>query len=233
MSVDIVYVASNSILFVIELIIFIFTYRIFKNTEGASLAYKKWAIATFLLLIGATIYVSFGILAGANETSNDSINEFHKILARTIQSLGFFYLPIGFLYLSRDLDIASINESSFRKYQIVFYSLIISIFIVSMLFLPFFDIIRPTGIVFNLMYVFIWVLSLTIFEKAYPILKTVNSCWSFLRIALWASLFHDVFYVLYLTFSDLIEPLILVTELFMAFGFIVGFYKLAKMVEAI
>ena len=84
MSIDTSYILSNAIGWIISFIVFFISFRIYKNTQGASLAYKKWAIATFLILMATTVYIISGLTIGGKDKSKADIKEIHKIIGFTI-----------------------------------------------------------------------------------------------------------------------------------------------------
>ncbi len=232
MAYDVLYILSNSILWIIQFFIFIICFDIYKNTKGASLAYKKWATGLFLLLLGSTIYLIFGVVFEANETSTRDINEFHKILGHAIEGFGYFYLPVGIMYLSKDMGFGKVNEDTIRKSQIIFFGAIISIFLILMSSIIYFSIIKIIGISYRIIYLVIWVFTIYYFRDIYSMLKGTNKCWLYLYIGLFAAFFNALTRILFY-FIPIFDYISVVFQLILAIGFIGGFLKLAKMVEAI
>ena len=232
MSMDTSYVFSYAIYCIIEIIIFLFCYLIYKNTKGASVAYKMWAISTFLLLIGSSFLLINGILFEGSDSRQTNKNEVTEIIASTIHAFGYFYVPVGVLYLSKDMGIGKINEDLIKKSQIIFFSAISSVSISLMVIFPFFEIVSIIGITFNLLYVIIWIFSIISYYALYDALKTTNRCWLLIYIGMWGMFTSEVFNIIYFLIPEAAYLMIL-AQLVGSAGFIGGFFKLAKMVEAI
>ena len=232
MAIDTSYVISYTILWIIEFVVFSICYTIYIKTKGASLAYKKWAIGTLLLLMGTTTYLFSAIAFECNDSVSTDKNEIHKIIGCTLIALGYFYVPVGVMYLAKDLGIGSIDENLIEKSQIIFFSTISLISIFFMVLFPFFEILSLVGVTFNFLYVLIWLCAIYPFKGIYTNFRTMNRCWLLIYIGMFASLASEVLSVIYYIIPEAEYPMIF-SQLLMAAAFISGFFKLAKMVEAI
>ncbi len=232
MSIDVTYVLSHSILLVIEFTIFLLSFTIYKKTKGASLAYKMWAIATFLMLISTTIRLTNGILfEGTVEISNNR-NEFFEIFGAFLMALGYFYIPVGVMYLSKDFNVGIINKDLIKKSQVIFFSLICSLTVIYLILLPFYEIIKTVAILALTIYFSVWIFTLFIYKGIYEqVLKYTNKCWLYLYLGVLFLAISEIFQISAF-FVSWAEYLKLIFQLLSAVGFIDGFYKMAKMVEA-
>ena len=235
MPIDIVYFIWNSLVALITSVVFFFCFVIYKNTKGASLAYKKWAIATFLLLLSACIWIFAGLVFECNESSSTDKNELNKLVGDTVNAFGYFYLPLGAMYFSKDMGFGSVNEDLIKKSQIIFYSAIIVIFSFLAVLIPYFRLLKIIGIVFNSIFIVIWLFLIYYYNIAYRNFKriTVNSSWLLISIGIFAALGNDIFSLLYFLVSESVDSFTIAFRVVMAVCFITGFFKLAKMVEAI
>ncbi len=236
MSIDYSYIFSHASASLISFFIFLISFRIYKYTEGASKAYREWYRGTFLIFTASMIYLFFGLTFGCNDTSISNINEFHKILGFTVMSFGFFYLPLGIMYLSRDIGVGELNKQIIKKIQLVFFMTILFVSLFLMLLLPYFKIIKLAGILFNSLYVGIWFLGIYFFNKAYRPLKTMtkNNCWLFLYLGMVAELIKEILNLAYFIVDTVfIYSLMLLGQIMMIISLVIGFFKIAKMLEVI
>lgn len=231
---DTAFLINRLIFAAIEIFVFMLSIMIYKNTKGASLAYKKWAESMFVLLVAASIYITGIIAFGCSESGTTDKNELYVLIAGTLDVLAYFYIPVGVMYLSKDMGFGSVNEELIKKIQILFYCIIFSLSIIFIAILPFFKIRRLMGAIFNLLFTIVWISAIYYYNNVYKYLKTTNNCWLFLYLALIFSFASSTSAVIY--FATYVELFSLLTTLFgvgMALGYITGFFKLAKMVEAI
>lgn len=229
------YVLSNMIVFVIQLVIFLLCIRIFTKTKGASLAYKNWAIATFFLLFSSIIHITAGVAFGLDEYTSTNANEFQKLSSELITFFGYIYLPIGVLYLSKDMNVKNINEPYVEKTRTLIYIIGCSIFVFFLTLIPFFEIRKITASVYVSLYLSVWIYTFKIYRPLYPHLSTLtnNSCWKYIYIAIFAAMSDAIFLLISFLYSESVVPIILLSRFIMAVGFIFGFFKLARMLDAI
>ncbi len=233
MTIDLSYVIQYAILAVIEFTVFLFSYSIYRKTKGASLTYKMWAIGTFILFISSIFYLICAIPFECNEQISNNKNEIHRVIGGALTAFGYFYIPLGLLYLSKDFDVGDVNQKMIKKIQIIFFSVIILISIFFIILSPLYKILNVVSISFNFLYFLVWVFSIYEYKPLYnKILKQINVCWILIYIAMIGGILSEVFNILLHVFS-FFEYLMLISQLVMAFGFISGFYKLAEMVEAV
>ena len=225
MAIDLSYIIGNTIQSIILSVVFIICLLIYTNTKDASLAYKKWAIGTSLMLIGPITSLMFGLLFECNETSTRAINEFHQILSSAMLAFGYFYLPVGVMYFSKDMDIGNVNEHVIRRSQYIFFSSVLAISCIFGVMIPFFSIIKIIGVVFNILYAFVWIFTIYYYRSVYSVVKSMNSCWSYLYVAVFVSLCNNVLTTLSLILWPFLYPITLGLLSIMAFGFITGFFK--------
>ncbi len=233
MAIDISYVLANLIVFIIEIVIFYLSLQIYRKTKGASLAYNMWAKATFLMLFGTFIRLINAIFfEGTTEISTNK-NEIVEIVGNTIMALGFFYIPVGMMYLSRDLGTGNVNNIFIERTRILFYTFIGSMAIFYLLLFPIYKIVSTVLIMSLILFIVIFTFTLIIYNNLYKqFLKTTNSCWLYLYIGIFFMIVSEFFEILSF-FIPLASYPQLMLQSISAVGFIGGFYKLAKMVEAI
>ena len=191
------------------------------------------AMGTFLLLMGSTLNVFAGLAFECNDSVSTDKNEINAIIAESISAFGYFYIPVGVMYLSKDMGIGSINENIIKKSQIIFVCIIGLISVLFVVLLPFFKILSIVGITFNFLYSTIWIFTIYRYNGLYhEILKAMNRCWLFIYIGIIAGFVSELFHVIYLLISEA-EYLVIFCQLLLAASFIIGFFKLAKMIDAI
>ncbi len=235
MGLDVTYIISNFILLIVELVIFTFSLLIYKNTKGASLAYKKWAIATGTLLIAALIHIIGGLAFGLSEEGSSNLNEFQKLISGVITLLAYFYIPVGVMYLSKDMNFSDLNEKKIKNYKLMFFLIIFLINIFLGIFIPFFKIRKILGIIHAILYTFVWIFALNFFATLYKKMMDItgNNCWLYLYIAIWAGLFNNIFLLMQFLILSWFVLFVLLIRVVMAIAFIFGFLKLAKMLKVI
>ncbi len=233
MAIDTSYVLSYSVLAIIEFGVFFLSLLVYKNTKGASLGYKKWAIGTFILLISSILFITAATVFECSEEVSSNKNELHKIIIGSITAIGYFYIPVGLLYFSKDLGVSNFDEDLIKKSQIIFFNAIFSIAILYIVLFPFFKILSIVGATLNSIYAFVWIFAIFEYKEPYQkILKGTNFGWTLMYIGMFAGLFSEIFNVLFFVIPE-VEILQIISEIIMAFGFISAFTKIAKMVEAI
>lgn len=234
MSIDVAYVSSYVIHLIVELVIFLTCFKIYRNTKGSSLAYKNWALGTYLLLISTIVYISCGIFLGCSDRVSSTKNEIHKIIGYVFMSFGFFYIPVGVMELSKDVGMQRIDATTIKKLQKRFFITILCVVIIFTILIPGFEIMRPLGFTFNILFTFIWVITLYYFRSIYPLLKTLtnNNCWTFIYFGMFCSFFGSILGAVYFINQSAEYPFIFF-QLLMSIGFVIGFLKLGKMLEAL
>ncbi len=234
MAIDIFYLTSNIILFTIEFVIFSLCLQIYKNTEGASEAYKMWALGTGILLIASSMYILCTLFLGCDAISSTTENEIQKTIGSTIDLSGYFYIPVGIMYLSKDLGLGVVDKKEIKKSRIIFYTIIFSTSAFLIGLIPFFELRRTIGISYNIIYASVWFITLYFYKDVYSTLKTTNICWTLLLFAVCSSLISNFTNIIYFSTNiGFFGSINLLFQLTMAFFYISGFFKLAKMVEAI
>ncbi len=233
MPIDTSYVLLSLIMLIISIVVFLISFRIYYKTKGASVAYKMWAIGTALITLTLSLYIINGVVFESTKTSSDNEHEITLIVANSIGVCGYFYIPVGIMYLEKDMDMGRVDEKLIKKSQFIFYSIIILIFGIFMTLVPFFELRKSSGVIFNLLYSLVWIFTAYYYYPLYKNLKSINLCWSFFYLAILASFGNNTFSMLSVIFSDSFFIIILTFELMMAIGFIGGFLMLAKMVEAV
>ncbi len=234
MGFNILNIVESVILLFITLLIFTFTYLIYKRTEGASLAYKKWATATLVLFFARITFLIIFILDGFEVISSIQ-KEGMKNIGRGINIAGYFFLPIGAIYLSKDMGFREINQKFIQNLKLVFFTSIIIIcsFFFFLLVILETDTFSKLSIsTFNLLNSIVFAFTIYHFRPIQKQLKDTNSCWNILYVGLFAAFGND-FAGIFTYLSFYIELLSIILQLIMALCFIFGFYKLAKLVEAI
>lgn len=227
------YVLSYTVLAFIEFFVFLLSYLIYTRTKGASVAYKKWAIGTFILLMGGVSFLTAAVLFECNEDESSNKNELHKIIGGSIIALGYFYIPVGILYFSKDLGVINFDEKMIKKAQIIFFSVISAITVFFVILVPYFKILTIIGVTLNSLYAFVWIFAIFAYQDVYSqILKNAPTGWTLIYIGMIAAFFSEILNVLYFIAPEFEIPQ-LICEFLMAFGFVGGFFKIAKMVEAI
>ncbi len=226
------YILVNVIQLITVLGVFFLSYNIFKNTKGASLAYKKWATGTFLMVIATSIFLLFGIF-GCNDTSSRDISEFHRVLGSTFLGLGYFYVPLGVLYLSKDMDVGEINYNLIKKDKIFFIIILILLFVIFSSLVPLYKMIEIIVFTYGSLYIVVWFFTTYYYAKIYPILKNMSSCWTFLYLGIIGGILTGTDVILALLISGYFEFISLIGQLMMIVGFFIGFFKLAKVLDAI
>ncbi len=232
MAIDVAYVVSYLIYCIITAIVLFFSLSIYLNTKGASLAYKMWAIGTCLLFIGCFVYLVGGLLFEASNTDSSDKNELIAILGESIVGFGYFYLPVGVMYLSKDMEITDIDKKLIKKVQIIFFSLIGFTTISFLALFSFYKMLTIIGIVFNFLYVLIWLVTLYPYRAVYQTLKSMNSCWLLIYIGIITGLISEILSV-FMYVIPVLEYIMILFQLIMALSLVLAFFKLAKMLEAV
>ncbi len=232
LSIDIGYLASNVISSLLTFVIFFICFRIYSRTPGATLAYKKWAQATFIIFIAVFIHVFVALTGTPNNSTKDSAESF-RIFSAFLLSLGYFYFPIGVMYLTKDMGFGDINYETIKKIRSIFLSIIISLSIFFAILVPFFVIRKVLGIISNLVFSLIWVATIYNYNKIYENLKKLHFSWTIIYIGIICAFFNDFFSTLQNILDISLIYLTITFQLLMAIALIIGFFKLAKMVEAI
>ena len=222
---------SDSITSLISFTVFFISYRIYSHTEGASLAYKKWAIGTFLSFLAVFMYLLIGLI-GSDNFSSEFI-AIKNIIGNVLISLGYFYFPIGVMYLSKDIGIGTVNEVTIKKIQKIFFGFIF-LFCLSLAFtIPFKDIRNESRIFFNTLYSIIWIFTISRYAHVYPTLKQItnNRCWTLLYVGIIGAFLNDFLTVIDCLTGTSLFYIILASQLMMAVGIIFAFFMLAKMLN--
>ncbi len=233
MSIDATFILSYLIFCLIEVLVLIFIFKIYRSTSGASLAYKKWAQGIFLLFLGCFLFVFCGLLFECSDSISTNKNEIMLIVGNILIAFGYFYIPLGVLYLSKDFGVGNVNETLIKKTQIVFFTSMSILAMVFGIFTPFYKIINVIGFIFCLVFASIWIFTLYFYKKIYnSVLKKINICWTFIYLGMAFGLVSEIFNAIYFVIPFFVYPM-LISQLIMASNLILGYFKLAKMVEAL
>ncbi len=234
MSVDIGLIISNIILCLIASLLLYINISIYKETKGGSNAYKCWAIATIFIFINSFFVLISGFFTGSDELDSSNLNEIVKLITFSLASIGYFYIPLGALHLSNDMDIYHIDKKKIRKLELFWVIFILSYFIgaFSLLFeyyiaefiRNFFDIIITTT----------WIFSIAVYYPFYNKIKNLgNDSWTYLFLGVICSFLSALSANIRDIGLDIFQYIKLVFDTLLGLFYILGFYKLAKMVEAI
>ncbi len=233
MTVDVSYIMVNVVAGILGFFVFINCYLIYKHAKGGSEAYKFWAIGTFIIFLAMIFYISCGLLIGANETSKTDKNELHKVIGHTIVAVGYSYIPLGIMYLSKDMGFGKVNEALLKKVHIGFFAVIFLFCSIFLALVPFFKVKIVAGVVFNIVFVLIWSVGIYFYHDAYKPLKNItgNNCWLWIYVGIVANFLREFFNVLYFIVSDSLYIVLSIFQIIMALGYIIGFFLMRKMLK--
>lgn len=232
MTIDTSFMIAKAIDAFVTFLIFLICFLIYKNTKGASIAYKIWGKAVFIVFFATVVSIISGIAFGCNDTDPNLKNEIHTVVVHTIKAFGYFYIPIGIMYFSKDLGFVEIDKNIIQKIKIGFFSIVSFIFTLLIVLIPITNVIPLSNAIFNSLYVTLWCYMIYYYIPVYKHLKSTNICWLLIFIGIFGGLVSDLSVLVTLLVPE-IKALVDIGQLVMAVGFIFGFFKLGKMVEAI
>ncbi len=230
---NISFIISNFVLGLATFILFFLSFLIYKRVVGGSYAYRCWANAAFIIFVYALLEVVGSIFVGKNHFNSSNLNEIFQVTGYTLNAIGYFYIPLGLLYLSSDLGIYHLNNKKIyflEKLWIV--SMLIS-FGVFMALIPKYYIVKVFMNTYNIMFTFVWIFSIVVYYKPYIELKKTSLAWTYIFLGLVSSLFKCITRIIRdFGISSSIGNLVGIFDALLGIFFILAFYKLGKTVEA-
>ncbi len=235
MALDLLYVIQSTVVLFVVLVLFSLSFLIYQRTKGGSLFYKVLTLGMGFLLVQSSIHTFASLVLGLHETSESLTNEFVKTIAPTFGMLGYFYIPLAILHIAKDMGFGDLNQETILKIRNIFFIGVIVINWTLFAFAPFFSLVRLMGFIHMLMYFGIWLFSLYIYNQFYRdlISLTGNSCWNYIYTAIVGGLFNSGGMILYFAGLEFLYIFTIVAMLVLAVSILIGFFKLAKMLEAI
>ena len=101
-----------------------------------------------------------------------------------------------------------------------------------MALIPFFEILSSVGFTLNLLHTLVWVIAILYYSSLYQeVLKNINRCWLYIYIGMIAALISEIFNTIAFIIPEA-EIVGIIFELVMVVGFVAGFIKLGKMLDA-
>ncbi len=219
--------------FIVSLILFNINRMIYKKTTGASKAYYFWAMATAFLFIGATYSAVGSIFVDVDNIEQKGPSGILSVIYLSIYLLGYYHIALGALVLPIDLNISKIDlEKLLRGRKYVFLGIIIWSSMVASILLIFNSKI-PVRIFYQPFLVLSWFVTIYGISQLYKTFKSGAKHWEYLFLGCIFGFIGSIIKIIAYFFIDIlfiIEPLFYgLLGIYM----IIGFYKLAKSVEAI
>ncbi len=212
---------------------FYFNLRIYRSTTGGSYAYRCWAIATFFIFMASFVALIGSLVAGDDYLASSNSNEIIQLFSFSFSTIGYFYLPIGILYISSELHTYDLDQKKIKMTEIGYLLFILSSFCTFFVLLFEFYVVNIFGPMFYAIETIIWTITLFVYYPFYKEIKNINKTWSYLFFGIICALtqsvlthFKDIGFEIFGYFRTLFIALL-------GIFFIFGFYKLAKMVEAV
>ncbi len=232
MAVDIPFIISNVIITIVTFILFVFNYLIYKKTTGGSYAYRCWMFATFFMFLYGIIAVSGGFIVAEEELDSSNLNEMFKLVSLSISALGYFYVPLGILYLGSDLEIYNLDQKRIKQLQIVYFSFILTYFTLFLILIFDYYVVEIFRNLFDLIFSLIWIFSFIIYQKFYKEMRKIDIAWSYLFLGLFSLVGQSIATTLRDIGLGIFQYVMILFQGLLGIFLILSFYRLGKMLEA-